>query len=208
MKLLIALTASLLTFQTFGQTIRVLDRSDLQPVDLVMVYNQSQKYSGVTNRHGDVQMQDLHPGDTLIFQHTSFHEAVLTYAEIKRNRNQVLLTLRAYDLEQLTVSAHRWEQHREDISVRVSAMPAREVAFQNPQTAADLLAHTQEVFVQKSQLGGGSPMLRGFAANSVLMVVDGVRMNNAIYRSGNLQNVISLDPNFIENAEVIFGPGQ
>ena len=50
-------------------------------------------------------------------------------------------------------------------------------------------------------------MIRGFAANSVLLVVDGVRMNNAIYRGGNLQNVISIDANTIDNAEVIFGPG-
>jgi hemoglobin/transferrin/lactoferrin receptor protein len=63
------------------------------------------------------------------------------------------------------------------------------------------------VFIQKSQMGGGSPMVRGFAANRVLLVLDGVRMNNAIFRSGNVQNVISLDANAIENAEVIFGPG-
>ena len=50
-------------------------------------------------------------------------------------------------------------------------------------------------------------MIRGFAANSVLIVVDGVRMNNAIFRSGNLQNIISIDPNVLEKAEVIFGPG-
>ncbi|MDZ7693921.1 MAG: TonB-dependent receptor plug domain-containing protein [Balneolaceae bacterium] len=56
-------------------------------------------------------------------------------------------------------------------------------------------------------MGGGSPMIRGFATNRVLLVVDGVRMNNAIFRSGNLQNVISLDPNAIENTEVVFGPG-
>ena len=50
-------------------------------------------------------------------------------------------------------------------------------------------------------------MIRGFATNRILIVVDGVRMNNAIYRSGNLQNIISLDANNIENTEVIFGPG-
>jgi len=50
-------------------------------------------------------------------------------------------------------------------------------------------------------------MIRGFAANSVLLVADGVRMNNAIFRSGNLQNVIMIDPNIIDEAEVIFGPG-
>ncbi|MEQ8425128.1 MAG: TonB-dependent receptor plug domain-containing protein, partial [Cyclobacteriaceae bacterium] len=81
------------------------------------------------------------------------------------------------------------------------------IAFQNPQTAADLLGASNQVFVQKSQLGGGSPMIRGFSTNRVLLVVDGVRMNNAIFRSGNVQNVISLDANAIEDSEVVFGPG-
>ena len=56
-------------------------------------------------------------------------------------------------------------------------------------------------------MGGGSPMIRGFAANRVLIMVDGIRMNNAIYRSGNLQNVISVDAQSLQNTEVIFGPG-
>lgn len=190
-----------------SQTIRVLDRSDLQPVELVVVYNKNQKTTALTNRNGDVQLTDVQLSDSLLFQHASYQDVSMTYVQIKRNRNQVLLNIRLYDLEQVTISANRWEQNREDVPMRISAISAREAAFQNPQTAADLLSRTNEVFVQKSQLGGGSPMLRGFAANSVLLVVDGVRMNNAIYRGGNLHNVISLDPNFIENTEVIFGPG-
>ncbi|MCB0731143.1 MAG: TonB-dependent receptor, partial [Ignavibacteriae bacterium] len=66
---------------------------------------------------------------------------------------------------------------------------------------------TGEVFVQKSQLGGGSPMIRGFATNRLLISIDGIRMNNAIFRSGNLQNVISLDNFSLQNVEILFGPG-
>ena len=61
------------------------------------------------------------------------------------------------------------------------------------------------VYIQKSQMGGGSPIIRGFEANRVLLVVDGVRMNNAIYRSGHLQNAITLDNSIIENTEIIYG---
>ncbi len=32
-------------------------------------------------------------------------------------------------------------------------------------------------------------------------------MNNAIFRGGNIQNVLSLDPYTVRNTEVIFGPG-
>src|SRR5690606_12785909 len=81
------------------------------------------------------------------------------------------------------------------------------VQFQNPQTAADLLGVSGKVFIQKSQQGGGSPMIRGFATNRLLYMVDGVRMNTAIFRAGNIQNVINLDPFAVENTEVLFGPG-
>jgi hemoglobin/transferrin/lactoferrin receptor protein len=110
-------------------------------------------------------------------------------------------------LEDVVISVNRWEQNIREIPNRVTQIDASLILFQNPQTAADLLGISNQVFVQKSQLGGGSPMIRGFATNRILLVVDGVRMNNAIFRSGNVQNVISLDANIIEESEVIFGPG-
>lgn len=110
-------------------------------------------------------------------------------------------------LSEVVIAVNRWEQNVTEIPNRVTKVSTALIQFQNPQTAADLLGASNQVFIQKSQLGGGSPMIRGFAANRVLLVVDGVRMNNAIFRSGNVQNVISLDANAIENAEVIFGPG-
>ncbi len=94
-----------------------------------------------------------------------------------------------------------------EIPNKIYKIGRSQIISNNPQTSADLLGQTGTVFIQKSQLGGGSPMIRGFATNRVLLVVDGVRMNNAIYRSGNLQNVISIDPLSIETAEVVFGPG-
>lgn len=107
----------------------------------------------------------------------------------------------------VVVSATKWEQKLNEVPNKITKITQRDIAFNHPQTAADLLAQTGAVFVQKSQLAGGSPMIRGFATNRVLLVIDGVRMNNAIYRSGNLQNIISIDPLATQNAEIIFGPG-
>jgi hemoglobin/transferrin/lactoferrin receptor protein len=50
-------------------------------------------------------------------------------------------------------------------------------------------------------------MIRGFSTNRLLITVDGVRMNNAIFRGGNLQNVISIDPLAIQSTEVTLGAG-
>jgi hemoglobin/transferrin/lactoferrin receptor protein len=107
----------------------------------------------------------------------------------------------------IVISASRWEEGQETVSRQITRLTSRDVAIRNPGTAADLLEGSGEVAMQRSQAGGGSPRIRGFAANSVLMVVDGIRINNAIYRSGNLQNLIQIDANSLESAEVLFGPG-
>ena len=112
-----------------------------------------------------------------------------------------------YRLDEFVFSASRWCQESESQPVKISHLTYEEAAAFNPQTAADLLGLFGEVFIQKSQYGGGSPMIRGFAANRLLYSIDGVRMNSAIFRSGNLQNVISVDHFAVGSTEVLFGPG-
>ncbi len=112
-----------------------------------------------------------------------------------------------YRLDEIVVSANRWCQQSQSQPVKVARLSFDEANTFNPQTAADVLALTGEVFIQKSQYGGGSPMIRGFATNRLLYSIDGVRMNTAIFRSGNIQNVISLDPFAVADSEVLFGPG-
>jgi hemoglobin/transferrin/lactoferrin receptor protein len=92
------------------------------------------------------------------------------------------------------------------VAQQVKVLNRKEIEYVNAQSTADLLSSTGQVFVQKSQQGGGSPVLRGFEASRVLLVVDGIRMNNAIYRAGHLQNAITLDNAALERVEVLFGP--
>lgn len=113
----------------------------------------------------------------------------------------------ALNLDELVLSVSKWEQNKNEIPQKIIDINQKMIIRNNPQTSADMMSQTGAVFVQKSQLSGGSPMIRGFATNRVLMVVDGVRMNNAIYRSGNLQNILSIDPQTLQKAEVVFGPG-
>jgi len=111
------------------------------------------------------------------------------------------------NLDEVIIHFNKWEQKLNEVPNKIAKVSMRDVRLRNPQTTADLLGQIGSVFIQKSQMGGGSPMIRGFATNRVLMVADGVRMNNAIYRSGNIQNIISIDQFSLEDAEVIFGPG-
>ncbi|MBU0764932.1 MAG: TonB-dependent receptor, partial [Bacteroidetes bacterium] len=171
----------------------------------VFIYNSSQ--SVLTNAQGRADIGDFGKTDSLNFQHASYKLLKASYTDIEGLGYEVSLTEGVQDIREIVISANRWGQKKEEVPARISTISRKEVMFANPQTAADLLNATGEVYIQKSQLGGGSPMIRGFATNRVLISVDGVRMNTAIFRSGNIQNVISLDPFAIENTEVLFGPG-
>lgn len=111
------------------------------------------------------------------------------------------------ELEELYISSSKWNEKSSDNTKSISKISKLDMALYNPQTAADLLSVSEEVHVQKSQQGGGSPMIRGFSTNRLLYSMDGIRLNNAIYRGGNIHNVISLDPNAISSTEILFGPG-
>ena len=89
---------------------------------------------------------------------------------------------------------------------RIEKIDAIDIFQDAPTSSADILQKSGAVAVQMSQSGGGSPIIRGFEANRVLLVVDGVRLNNAIYRSGHLQNSISISPLMLESVDIVFGP--
>ncbi|NOT38628.1 MAG: TonB-dependent receptor [Saprospiraceae bacterium] len=110
------------------------------------------------------------------------------------------------NLDEIIFSASKQEEKKSEQAQSVKLILSKEIQFLNPQNTADMLSNSGSVFVQKSQQGGGSPSIRGFEASRVLIVIDGIRMNNAIYRSGHLQDVLTIDPNLLERTEILFGP--
>jgi len=190
-------------FYTKGQTISIKDEATNKPVSDVFIYHENKSNLAYSDENGVADISKF-PSGLIFIQHPSYYNKSLAYVG---SEIAVTLTEKIVRFSEVVISANKWEQEEESVSQKILSVNRKTIEFQNPQTAADMLSGTGQVFVQKSQLGGGSPKLRGFAANSVLLVVDGVRMNNAIFRSGNLQNVINIDPNALASSEVIFGPG-
>jgi hemoglobin/transferrin/lactoferrin receptor protein len=109
-------------------------------------------------------------------------------------------------MNQVVISANKFNENKKNIAQPLQLITKQETEWVMPQTTANLLEQTGNIFVQRSQMGGGSAVIRGFEASRVLMVVDGVRMNNAIYRAGHLQNVITVDNNLLQSTEILYGP--
>tara|TARA_R110002020_G_scaffold303939_2_gene519455 strand:+ start:71388 stop:73793 length:2406 start_codon:yes stop_codon:yes gene_type:complete len=197
----------LISFGGFSQVITILDEETRKPVTHAALFNANKTTSAVTAYDGRVDISAFTAAETIQITHVSHLDKKTTKAAIIANGNVIYLISAENELNEVVLSVAKFKQQLQEIAQQVVTFSPEEVEFYNPQTAADLLESTGEVFVQKSQLGGGSPMIRGFSTNRLLINVDGVRMNTAIFRSGNLQNVINIDPLAIERAEVILGPG-
>lgn len=204
---LIALVCVLITISGKAQTITVADRTTGQPIANVAIISESPAASITTNFRGQADISALAGSKSIVFRHISYRIRTLSFDEAKKFNLFIDLQPARITLDEVVISANRWEQSEREIPQRVEKIEMQQIAFANPQTAADLLNVGGYAYIQKSQMAGGSPMLRGFATNRVMLVVDGVRMNNAIFRSGNLQNVISLDAASVESNEILFGPG-
>jgi len=196
---------SVVTFNSFAQNIRVVHAATKKPLENVLVI--AKNFTTQTNADGWANLGNISKNEPLWFQHSSFIKITTTLEKIEARENIVELTEAPIRIDEVVISASRWEQIRTEVPFQIQNISSSDIFHVQPQTTADMLNSKGGVFIQKSQMGGGSPMIRGFSANRLLLVVDGIRMNNAIYRSGNLHNVISLDVNSLEQTEVIFGPG-
>ncbi|MCE3282897.1 MAG: hypothetical protein K0Q66_1634, partial [Chitinophagaceae bacterium] len=103
------------------------------------------------------------------------------------------------------VYANKFPENSKRISQAIKVIRDKPTLNFQPNTG-DILINTGSLFVQKSQQGGGSPSIRGFEASRIVLMVDGVRMNNAIYRAGHLQNIITVDNTVLDRVEVLYGP--
>ena len=173
----------------------------------VAVYNNDKSTTGVTDFDGNVDISNFSENEEIIFQHISHINLSISKNEIIAAGNKVFLGADSSALDEVVLSVSKFEQKKGDIPQKITSITSEDIMFSNPQTSADLLESSGNVFIQKSQLGGGSPIIRGFSTNRLLIAVDGIRFNTAIFRGGNVQSVISIDPFIVDRTEVILGPG-
>ena len=195
------------TAATFSQNITIKDNETGDPLESVTLVSEDKKVYVVTNNKGQADVSDFVGFTKIIVQSLGYETQLVSYNQLELASFQLYLQSSLLAMDEIIVAANRWKQHARDLPVKITSISKKDIQLQNPQTAADLLTVSGKVFMQKSQQGGGSPMIRGFATNRLLYAIDGIRMNTAIFRGGNIQNVISLDPFATERTEVLFGPG-
>ncbi len=115
-------------------------------------------------------------------------------------------SIKNINLNTVIISGNKFVEKKKNIVQKIDVVTSTDMKQMNAQTTADVLTNTGQVFVQKSQQGGGSPVLRGFEASRIQLNIDGIRQNNLISRSGHMQNIITIDNNALDRIEILNGP--
>ncbi|SEQ54748.1 TonB-dependent receptor [Neolewinella agarilytica] len=163
---------------------------------------------GETNLEGKMRInQELKPTQRLQTSYLGHEDLSISWREVLRANGQIMLAVDEGFSTLAPVVVGRRNEAYTQLPYQIKTVDQQAISQAQSLTTADALADLSGVYVQKSQFGGGSPVVRGFEANRVLLVVDGVRMNNAIYRNGHLQNAITVDALALDRMELIFGAG-
>jgi hemoglobin/transferrin/lactoferrin receptor protein len=198
-----AITFSQDSIQT-KQEVRIVNGSI--PIPFVAAMNISTGESSISDADGLVILPFRNVNDTLVFRSMGYKQLMVLPGELIGRF--LPMDEMPVNLDEVRITSNIVP----DVGINAGLVTAATIsttAIKNgvpPGNMAELLQSTGQLHVQQSQQGGGSPVIRGFEANRVLLVVDGVRLNNAIYRSGHLQNSSTVDPNSIEQIQVFMGP--
>lgn len=105
----------------------------------------------------------------------------------------------------VTATKNKLVSHK--IPEAVSVLTEEELRINAPRSMAEALIGVPGVWMQKTNHGGGSPFLRGLTGNQTLLLVDGIRLNNAAFRYGPNQYFNTIDIFSVSQVEVIRGKG-
>jgi outer membrane cobalamin receptor len=110
-------------------------------------------------------------------------------------------------LAPIVITATRTKTRIDRTPAAVSYLTAEQIREQNGRSVPELLMSMAGVWMQKTNHAGGSPFLRGLTGNQVLLMTDGIRLNNATYRFGPNQYLSTIDPFTVNNVEAFRGVG-
>lgn len=111
-----------------------------------------------------------------------------------------------YELDPIIITATRTEKPLFDVPAIGYVVDSQAIGERMYRTVPEALRDVPGVMVQKTGLGQGSPFIRGFTGFRNLLLIDGIRLNNSVFRDGPNQYWNTIDPQSIGRMEVVKGP--
>ena len=212
-----ALVAVLVLLQTpvvfFAQTsveVRVTDPSGASISGAQVSLSSSQGTairSLVTDASGNFSLKDLSRGSYVAeILVPGFEKKVTTIRVPSAGVQTVQLEVVSYHAE-ITVTANRGSAEEVEAALQFITSKGRDQLVQRPlATIANALEGAPGVMIQQTTYTGASPILHGQTGYQTLLLMDGIRFNTSIFRSGPNQYIGFMDPSAAERIEVTLGP--
>ncbi len=106
-------------------------------------------------------------------------------------------------IDEIQVTATRRPVDQGELSTALTLILAEEV--RSGKLTTDALAANLGVFLQQTTPGQGAAIVRGLKGSEVLHLVDGMRLNNAIFRNAPTQYLALVSPATVERIEIVRG---
>jgi hemoglobin/transferrin/lactoferrin receptor protein len=107
------------------------------------------------------------------------------------------------EIEEIQVTATRRQAQTASVSMALTLVHREKI--QESKLTTDALMMEPGIFLQQTTPGQGAAIIRGLTGSEVLHLVDGLRLNNAIFRNAPTQYLALVAPGGVERIEVVRG---
>jgi len=110
-------------------------------------------------------------------------------------------------IDELVIAGSRFPEKIISSPNAITILNHAQLLSDSKTSMAEILGPASGIFMQKTNNGGGSPFIRGLTGYQTLILIDGIRLNNATFRSGPNQYLNTIDPFSVNRVEILRGGG-
>jgi len=182
-----------------------------QAIPGVSVYLEETQQGTMSDEDGNFDFLNLDHGTyTVVVKHIAFDEE----KEIIKLLNTTVLNITYYlvpkmlNMASITTTANRQQSLISESASIIQILNSDDLRIRNSvRTIPEALQQVPGVMVQKTAHGQGSPYIRGFTGFRNLFLIDGIRLNNSVFREGPNQYWNTVDQFSVGRIEILKGPG-
>ena len=147
----------------YSQKFILKDVNYLTPIPNVSIFNSDKSISTISDFNGQFDLSPFTNSDTVYFTHISYKKLGISISVLQNFSfgSEIFLEPKEQALSEVILSVGRNVEKIEKVSKKVSVITKQSIALDMPPTSADLLYYGGGVRIQKTQGGGGSPVIRG-----------------------------------------------
>jgi len=110
---------------------------------------------------------------------------------------------KAETIDEIQVTATRRPLSKSNVSAALTVISTEKI--RGAKIITDALAAQPGVYLQQTTPGQGAAIIRGLKGSEVLHLVDGMRLNNAIFRNAPTQYLALVAPGSVDRIEIVRG---